>query len=146
MPETNARYATGKRKTAIARVWLSPGDGSIIVNGKRNEHALAVDRAAEWLQTFPEAARTDEGIGVRFELAKNILAQLPELNDNDKQVALRRATDLLGEQSQLGSNRTSLGITPQQQAYLRSRAETIYGGSSQVQRNLVAERILGLPR
>ena len=34
MPETNARYATGKRKTAIARVWLSPGDGSIIVNGK----------------------------------------------------------------------------------------------------------------
>ena len=34
MPETTARYATGKRKTAIARVWLSAGDGSIIVNGK----------------------------------------------------------------------------------------------------------------
>ncbi len=35
MPETTARYATGKRKTAIARIWLSPdGDGTIIVNGK----------------------------------------------------------------------------------------------------------------
>jgi small subunit ribosomal protein S9 len=35
MPETTAQYATGKRKTAIARVWLSAeGDGSIIVNGK----------------------------------------------------------------------------------------------------------------
>jgi small subunit ribosomal protein S9 len=34
MSETTARYATGKRKTAIARVWLSPGDGSITVNGK----------------------------------------------------------------------------------------------------------------
>ena len=35
MPETTARYATGKRKTAIARVWLSAdGDGSITVNGK----------------------------------------------------------------------------------------------------------------
>jgi small subunit ribosomal protein S9 len=34
MPEVTAQYATGKRKTAIARVWLSPGDGTITVNGK----------------------------------------------------------------------------------------------------------------
>ncbi len=27
-------YATGKRKNAIARVWLKPGTGPIIVNGK----------------------------------------------------------------------------------------------------------------
>lgn len=27
-------YATGKRKCAIAKVWLSPGDGSVTVNGK----------------------------------------------------------------------------------------------------------------
>jgi small subunit ribosomal protein S9 len=26
-------YATGKRKTAIARVWLKPGTGDIVVNG-----------------------------------------------------------------------------------------------------------------
>ncbi len=26
-------YATGKRKTAIAKVWVSPGTGSITVNG-----------------------------------------------------------------------------------------------------------------
>ena len=26
-------YATGKRKTAIARVWLKPGTGTIVVNG-----------------------------------------------------------------------------------------------------------------
>ncbi len=26
-------YATGKRKTAIAKVWLAPGSGNIIVNG-----------------------------------------------------------------------------------------------------------------
>src|SRR5262249_58415006 len=29
---TNRTYATGKRKTAIARVWLSPGTGSVTVN------------------------------------------------------------------------------------------------------------------
>lgn len=27
-------YATGKRKTAIARVWIRPGSGKITVNGK----------------------------------------------------------------------------------------------------------------
>ncbi|WP_297321872.1 30S ribosomal protein S9 [uncultured Bartonella sp.] len=27
-------YATGKRKDAIARVWIKPGSGKIIVNGK----------------------------------------------------------------------------------------------------------------
>ncbi|WP_458700146.1 30S ribosomal protein S9 [Sulfurospirillum sp. 1307] len=26
-------YATGKRKTAIAKVWVAPGSGNIIVNG-----------------------------------------------------------------------------------------------------------------
>ena len=28
-------YATGKRKDAIARVWVKPGSGKIIVNGKQ---------------------------------------------------------------------------------------------------------------
>jgi small subunit ribosomal protein S9 len=32
MPETRT-YATGKRKTAIARVWLKAGSGAIQVNG-----------------------------------------------------------------------------------------------------------------
>ena len=27
-------YATGKRKTAVARVWIKPGNGKITVNGK----------------------------------------------------------------------------------------------------------------
>ena len=34
MAETSSIYATGKRKTAVARVWLSPGSGAISVNGK----------------------------------------------------------------------------------------------------------------
>lgn len=27
-------YGTGRRKSAIARVWLRPGDGKVVVNGK----------------------------------------------------------------------------------------------------------------
>jgi small subunit ribosomal protein S9 len=30
-------YATGKRKDAVARVWLKPGSGKIIVNGRDQE-------------------------------------------------------------------------------------------------------------
>lgn len=33
-------YATGKRKTAVARVWLKPGKGKIIVNKKPIEEYL----------------------------------------------------------------------------------------------------------
>ncbi|MDF2692516.1 MAG: hypothetical protein K0S65_899, partial [Labilithrix sp.] len=31
---SNRTYATGKRKTAIARVWLSAGSGQVIVNDR----------------------------------------------------------------------------------------------------------------
>jgi len=30
-------YATGRRKTAVARVWLTPGDGDVMVNKKNPE-------------------------------------------------------------------------------------------------------------
>lgn len=30
----NQYYATGRRKNAIARVWLKPGSGNVVINGK----------------------------------------------------------------------------------------------------------------
>ena len=32
----DGKYATGRRKKSIARVWLKKGSGSIFVNGKKN--------------------------------------------------------------------------------------------------------------
>ena len=34
MAEAGLTYATGKRKTAVARVWIGPGQGAWSVNGK----------------------------------------------------------------------------------------------------------------
>jgi small subunit ribosomal protein S9 len=34
MEKENVFYATGKRKTAIARTWLKPGTGEVIINNR----------------------------------------------------------------------------------------------------------------
>ena len=32
MAEDNRKYATGRRKTAVARVWIEPGEGTFTIN------------------------------------------------------------------------------------------------------------------
>ncbi len=39
--EHGRSYATGKRKNSIARVWVKPGSGKIVVNGKDQEAYFA---------------------------------------------------------------------------------------------------------
>ena len=34
-------YATGKRKNAVARVWIKPGTGKIVVNTRRSKSIFA---------------------------------------------------------------------------------------------------------
>ena len=40
--ETNY-YATGRRKTAIARTWLTPGSGEIIINNRSAEDYFPIE-------------------------------------------------------------------------------------------------------
>ncbi len=40
----NQYYGTGKRKTAIARVWLEPGNGTITINKKAMEEYFPTKR------------------------------------------------------------------------------------------------------
>lgn len=41
LDEQGRAYATGKRKDAVARVWIRPGSGKIVVNGKGIEDYFA---------------------------------------------------------------------------------------------------------
>ena len=34
MEQENTFYATGRRKTAIARTWIKPGSGEIVINNR----------------------------------------------------------------------------------------------------------------
>ncbi len=42
-------YATGKRKMSIARTWLKPGSGEIIINNKPAEEYFRLDSAREMI-------------------------------------------------------------------------------------------------
>jgi len=53
------------------------------------------------------------------------------------------AMDVLGAGAMVGD---SDGLTALQRLFLFSRADTIYAGSNEIQRNIVGERALGLPR
>ena len=59
------------------------------------------------------------------------------------------AMDVLGPDSLLGTSwdtgpdRASTGI---RRAFVRARAETIYAGTSEIQKNIISERVLGMPR
>ncbi|MGV0790370.1 acyl-CoA dehydrogenase IpdE1 [Mycolicibacterium sp. XJ1819] len=53
------------------------------------------------------------------------------------------AMDVLGSE---GLTLTDGDFDEWQRLYLFSRADTIYGGSNEIQRNIIAERVLGLPR
>ena len=39
--ELGRSYATGKRKDAVARVWIKPGSGKVVVNGKEQNAYFA---------------------------------------------------------------------------------------------------------
>jgi len=47
MGQENIYYATGRRKTAVARTWLKPGKGEIIINNKPMDEYFRVDAAKQ---------------------------------------------------------------------------------------------------
>ena len=99
-------YGTGRRKNAIARVWLVPGSGNIVINGKPlNEYvtrdALQQNVRAPLLfakvtdQFDVKATATGGGLAgqagaVRHGIARALVAWNEELRPQ-----LRRATDYL---------------------------------------------------
>ncbi|MEO5620291.1 MAG: 30S ribosomal protein S9, partial [Cypionkella sp.] len=55
-------YATGKRKNAVARVWIKPGNGKVTVNGKE----MAVYFARPVLQMILRQPFTVAGVEGQF--------------------------------------------------------------------------------
>jgi small subunit ribosomal protein S9 len=43
MDQENTFYATGRRKTAIARTWIKPGSGEIVINNRPVEEYFPIE-------------------------------------------------------------------------------------------------------
>ncbi len=107
MPETTSGtqfpiYATGKRKTAVARVWISPGTGTIEINGKsadeyfeRQSTRMITRQSLELLEatdkydvraTVAGGGHSAQADAMRHGISRALLAEDPE-----RRRALKRA-------------------------------------------------------
>jgi small subunit ribosomal protein S9 len=105
-------YGTGRRKTAVARVRLYPGNGAIVINGKamedvfsRDEHRAEVTSA---LRRLPGAARFSAQIkcagggitgwsgAIQMGIARALVASDPTLKP-----LLKRGENLLTRDSRM---------------------------------------------
>ncbi len=62
-------YATGKRKNAIARVWIKPGSGKVVVNGK----TMAEYFARPVLQMILRQPFTVAGVEGQFDVMATVV-------------------------------------------------------------------------
>jgi alkylation response protein AidB-like acyl-CoA dehydrogenase len=56
------------------------------------------------------------------------------------------AMDVLGAESEIAEGSSPYDLTKLQSMYLFTRSDTIYAGSNQIQRNIISERVLEMPR
>jgi len=59
-------YATGKRKSAIAKVWLTPGNGQMTINGKTLDEWLGGHETLKMKVRLPlEATKQLESVNIK---------------------------------------------------------------------------------
>ena len=100
--ETNKTYATGKRKTAVARVWVAPGSGQVTVNGKtadnyfeRETSRMIMRQALELIEVVDQydVWATVEGGGhsAQAEAMRHGIARALIAIDPERRSAIKRA-------------------------------------------------------
>jgi small subunit ribosomal protein S9 len=95
-------YATGKRKTAIARVWLKAGTGTIIVNGtpadeyfERETSRMIMRQSLELIESIDQfdvtATVKGGGHSAQAEAMRHGISRAIILLDPERRPALKRA-------------------------------------------------------
>jgi small subunit ribosomal protein S9 len=99
---TEATYATGKRKNAIARVWLKAGTGTINVNGKsadeyfeRDTSRMVLRQALELIEALDQfdvmATCSGGGKSAQAEAMRHGISRALCALDPEKRSVLKRA-------------------------------------------------------
>ena len=100
--ETNKTYATGKRKTAVARVWLAPGSGKVLVNEKpadeyfeRETSRMIMRQALELIEVVDQydvwATVQGGGHSAQAEAMRHGISRALITMDPEKRSVLKRA-------------------------------------------------------
>ncbi len=93
------------------------------------------------LHSWHIATKVEQGEQLGFESSMTKL-QWSETHQDLGEIYM----DVVGYEGQAIPGLPTADLDPLTELFLWSRSETIWGGSSQVQRNIVAEHVLGLPR
>ena len=102
MEKENVYYATGKRKKAIARTWLTPGNGEISINNRPAEAYFPVESLRnELLEPFKltntagsfnvKASVKGGGIAGQAEAVRHGITKALILTDADLRIPLKKA-------------------------------------------------------
>lgn len=95
-------YATGKRKTAVARVWISPGAGKLTVNGRpadeyfvRETNQMVMRQSLELLELLDQydvrATVAGGGHSAQAEAVRHGVARALCTADSERRSPLKRA-------------------------------------------------------
>ena len=102
MAETHPIYATGKRKTAVARIWLKPGAGTLTVNEtpadeyfERMTSRMVARQSLELLEAADKyeirATVAGGGHSAQAEAVRHAIARALVAEDPERRRALKRA-------------------------------------------------------
>ena len=85
MQQENIYYATGKRKSAIARTWLKPGSGTVTINDRPLDDYFKLESArTEMLKPFV-ITNTEGRFDVRVQAPEGRLEALQQLPEGREQ-------------------------------------------------------------
>jgi small subunit ribosomal protein S9 len=118
MEKENVYYATGKRKTAIARTWIMPGNGEITINDRPMDDYFKVEVVktiikqplvlTNTLESFDVKARVTGGGfsgqagAIRHGITKALISANPELRKALKRAGFVRRDARVKERKKYG--------------------------------------------
>lgn len=118
MPDSTPLYATGKRKTAVARIWLSSGAGNLTVNARpadeyfeRATTRMIVRQALELLEltdkydvraTVVGGGHSAQAEAMRHGIARALVSEDPERRRTLKRAGYLRRDDRKKERKKYG--------------------------------------------